>query len=337
MGLDTASVMFLCGARSAGVDFTRTAMIGRQSFFPEPAALGRVFGALGIDEDANKFAREHAYGERFFSLLGAQEITSLDYSSYEDASVIHDMNLPVPHELRDRFSVVYDGGTIEHVFNIPQAFKNCMDMVEVGGHFVQTNVANNWTGHGFWQFSPELLFRMFTPANGFEIEAVLMHEVVPGGAWYAVADPDEIKSRVELRNNVPTYILTVARRVSRAEIFAKPPIQSDYVGLWERSEQSRSKAPQSPAPRRARSKAGVRDSKAWQRFLPSAVKRALQKLTIIKPDPPEKGTFQDSCYQRISEEALLGGELTFGRPAGLASPPHFAEARTKQAKVPQTG
>jgi hypothetical protein len=337
MGLDTASVMFLCGARSAGVDFTRMAMIGRQSFFPEPAALGRVFNALGIDEDADQFVLKHAYGERFFSLLGAQEITSLDCSSYEDASVIHDMNLPIPGELRQRFSVVYDGGTIEHVFNITQAFKNCMEMVEVGGHFVQTNVANNWTGHGFWQFSPELLFRMFTPANGFEIEAVLMHEVVPGGAWYAVADPDEIKSRVELRNNVPTYILTVARRASRAEIFATPPIQSDYVGLWQRTEQAKRKSPTAPVPRRARSKAAKRDARAWQRYLPSAVKRALQGLALIKPDPPEKGTFQDSCYKRISEAALLRGELAFDRRAGKVSPPHFAHVELNQSKARQTG
>ena len=43
MGLDTSSVMFLCAARSMGVDFTDTAMIGRQSFWPDPAELRRVF------------------------------------------------------------------------------------------------------------------------------------------------------------------------------------------------------------------------------------------------------------------------------------------------------
>jgi len=337
MGLDTASVMFLCGARKFGVDFSRTAMIGRQSFFPEQAALGRVFRTLGIAEDPDEFVRKHAFGERFFSLLGAQEITSLDCSSYEDATVIQDLNLPIPGELRERFSVVYDGGTIEHVFNIPQAFKNCMEMVEVGGHFAQANVANNWTGHGFWQFSPELVFRIFTPANGFQIEAVLMHEVVPGGAWYAVADPDEIQSRVELRNSVRTYILTVARRVARAEIFAAPPIQSDYVGLWERREQARRRSPQAPLPRRAQANAAKNDSKAWQRYLPILVKRALQRLNFIGPDPPEKGTFQDSCYQPVSEEALLCGKLAFDKRGGPTSSPHFAHAKLNQSKARQTG
>lgn len=337
MGLDTASVMFLCGARNSGVDFARTAMIGRQSFFPDPAALGRVLAALGVDENPTDFVRDCAYGERFFSHLGAQEITSVDYSSYENASVIHDMNLPIPGELRERFSVVYDGGTIEHVFNIPQAFKNCMEMVEIGGHFAQANVANNYSGHGFWQFSPELLFRIFTPANGFQVEAVLMHEVVPGGAWYAVADPDEIKSRVELCNSARTYILTVARRVSREEIFAKPPIQSDYVGLWQRAQPPKRNLPPAAAARRKRSKAAKNKAQAWQRYLPKAVKQALQRLKLLAPDPPEKATFRDPCYQPISEAALLRGELAFVRPAGQAPPPHFGQAGASQAKARQAG
>jgi hypothetical protein len=69
-----------------------------------------------------------------------------------------------------QFSVVYGAETIEHVFNILQAFKNCMEMVCVSGHF---NVANNYMGHGFWQFGPELIYRIFSRENGFQIKAVL--------------------------------------------------------------------------------------------------------------------------------------------------------------------
>ena len=204
MGLDTSSIMFLCAARSMGVDFGSTAMVGRQSFWPDEAALRRVFSVLGIDRDAADFLRQHEYGEEFFSLLGAHHVDSVDLSPYERATILHDMNLPLPVELRERFTLVYDGGTLEHVFNIPQAFKNCMEMVRVGGHFTQVNVANNFAGHGFWQFSPELIFRMFSEQNGFRLEAVLMHEVTPGGAWYLVSDPDDLRQRVQLCNDQPT-------------------------------------------------------------------------------------------------------------------------------------
>lgn len=243
MGLCTASVKFVCAAKSFGVDFDDFLMIGRQNLFlPSPDALQRVFSVLGIDQDAADFLRKNKFGEAFFTLMGAREVSSLDYSSYQDATIIHDMNLPAPDHLRGRFSVVYDGGTIEHVFNCPQALKNCMEMVRVGGHFMQVNIANNFVGHGFWQFSPELIFRALSAANGFQVEAVLLHEVVPdkgwiskNDAWYAVADPDEVRGRVELCNSFPTYICTIARRIADVEIFAQLPQQSDYVTVWNQS------------------------------------------------------------------------------------------------------
>ena len=72
MGLDTAAVMFLCGAKAAGVDFSRTLMIGRQWLFPEVGALQRVFSALGAPHDAQQFLRDNEYSEKFFSVLGVR-------------------------------------------------------------------------------------------------------------------------------------------------------------------------------------------------------------------------------------------------------------------------
>lgn len=294
MGLDSASVMFLCAAKSLGVDFTRTAMIGRQSFCPDAATLRRVFSILGINHNAEDFLRANSYGERFFSLLGAKELTSIDYSSYEGANTIHDMNVPIPDALQEQFSVVHDGGTLEHVFNVPQAFKNCMEMVQIGGHFTQVNVANNYMGHGFWQFSPELLFRAFSAANGFQIEAVLLHEVVPGGSWYKVTDPDEIHVRVELCNYAPTYILTVAKRLARTAIFSPPPLQSDYVAHWDRV-----------ANKELQSVVNGPIGSWW--YPPGPIKRALKAVFNRLPN---LGGFDRACYKRIDEDALLRGKLT---------------------------
>src|SRR5262245_5113042 len=176
MGLDSSAVLFLCAAKSFGVDFARTLTIGRQSLFPSEAALGRVFSVLGNREDVKRFLGENKFGERFFSLLGAQDVASIDCSSYESATIIHDLNYRIPDDLRSRYSVVYDGGTLEHVFNIYEALKNSMDMVEPGGHFLQASVANNFMGHGFWQFSPEMLFRAFSADNGYQVEAMLLRE-----------------------------------------------------------------------------------------------------------------------------------------------------------------
>lgn len=310
MGLDTASAMFLCAAKSLGLDFSHTAMIGRQAFFPDPSALQRIFSVRGIPQAAEEFLRRNSYSEPFFSLLGAAEVVSLDYSDYEGAGLVHDMNQPIPSDWREKFSVVHDGGTIEHVFNAPQAFQNCMEMVRIGGHFTQVNVANNFMGHGFWQFSPELLFRVFSPANGFRIQAVLLHEVVPGGAWYLLRDPAEMHARVELCNNLPTYVLTIAQRMARTDIFHPAPQQSDYVESWNQAAgASPPAAKDHPADVRS-GRAGSRG--AWRQSVPEPIRRVLR--TILRRRPPADAAirrgFDAACYRRIPEDALLRGELT---------------------------
>lgn len=313
MGLDTPSVKFLCAAKRLGVDFTTTAMIGRQVFFSNTTAVARVFSALGVEENADNFVREnnHSFAEPYFRLLGARSIISLDYSPYEAATNLHDMNLPIPDSLRERFTAVHDGGTLEHVFNAPQALKNCMEMLQIGGHFLQVSPANNYMGHGFWQFSPELVFRVFAPANGFRIRAVLLHEVVPDGKWYTVTDPDRTHSRVELCNAVQTYILTVAQRVAAAEIFATPPQQSDYVALWKASPEKPFEPGADPVRPSLLSQASVA-AKQSLGHLPPRLKKALRAAWTPLPRRRARPTqgFVLPYYRQITEEQLLRGELS---------------------------
>jgi hypothetical protein len=307
MGLDTTSVDFVCAAKSFGVDFTDTLMVGRQDLIVPPAQLQRVFSILGIDRDAEAFVREHRYGEGFFSLMGASNVSSMDYSSYEEAAIIHDLNLPISADLRGRYSVVYDGGTLEHVFNVTQALKNCMEMVRVGGHFLQVNMANNFMGHGFWQFSPELIFRAFSPANGYQVEAVFLREVLPYGGWigrndiwYKVLDPDEIRQRVELCNAFRTYIVTIARRVADVEIFAQPPQQNFYSGAWEQHDRKKAEP---VAVSKSSGSADVAPRRSWRRFVPAQIKRLLRSL---RPTP---NPFDRPYFKPIREQDFLQGKL----------------------------
>lgn len=69
----------------------------------------------------------------FFKLLGVAEVMALDYSDYEGADIIHDLNYPVSANLKDRFDLIVDGGTIEHVFDVRQSFMNIAAMLRPGG------------------------------------------------------------------------------------------------------------------------------------------------------------------------------------------------------------
>ena len=69
-------------------------------------------------------------------MMGAASIASIDASDYENASFIHDLNLPLPEQMKNKYSAAIDFGTLEHVFNYPQALKNAMESVATGGHFL---------------------------------------------------------------------------------------------------------------------------------------------------------------------------------------------------------
>ena len=303
MGLDTTAVKFVCAAKSVGVDFRDTLTVGRQNFISTPSALKRVFDVHDIQDDPKEFVRKHRFADEFFIRMGAERADSLDYSDYQNASVIQDMNSPILDELKSRYSVVYDGGTIEHVFNIPQALKNCMEMVSVGGYFLQANIANNFMGHGFWQFSPELVFRSLSAENGFEIVAVLLHEVLPDAGWvcrneewYLVTDPDDVGERVELRNRFPTYILTIAKRTAEVEVFKNPPQQSDYSRVWhDHSTNSCGNTTQH----------GVRSS--LKKSVPPWAKDVWHRMHRFQKSL--RGPFRRPYYSKIKESDLLHGRF----------------------------
>ena len=61
------------------------------------------------------------YQEPLLKLLGVVDLTVIDYSSFEGANYIHDLNYPVSANLSGRFDLVIDGGTLEHIFNLPMA------------------------------------------------------------------------------------------------------------------------------------------------------------------------------------------------------------------------
>ena len=166
-----------------------------------------------------------------FRLLGAVQTESFDASDYEGASCAVDFNPPIPPAYAESFTAVVDSGTLEHVFNFPEAIRNCMQMVQLGGHLVSITNVNNLAGHGFYQFSPELFYRVLSENNGFTVTRLLVTET-SSPHWYEVTDPVDARRRVQLRTFRPTYLCVVARRTAVKPIFAVPPQQSDYVAQW---------------------------------------------------------------------------------------------------------
>ncbi len=245
MGLDTNGIKFLLSSRKKGVSFENTLMVGRQILnldFKELKENLQGFGLYKSDDQVEGFlTASRGYGEEFLRFLGAQKIDSLDYSDYEGANLLQDMNLGIPEELKGKFSTVLESGSLEHIFNFPTAMANCMEMVAEGGHLLIITPVNNIMGHGFYQFSPEVFYRVLNEANGFIIEQMLIFEYSPEEKWYQVEDPKKVRCRVELMNSSATYLCLRARRLKEIPVLQRSPYQSDYEDAWEGRENYYSK------------------------------------------------------------------------------------------------
>lgn len=234
MGLDSELVRLLLEAKRAGVSYRRCLTLGRQHYFVGNTETRTLFREFGID--ARRFPKVFSeerprYSEPFWEALGAERLESLDASGFEGATVVHDLNQPAPANLVEAFDAMCDAGTLEHVFQFTTAIRNCMEMVAVGGHLLLFTTANNYFGHGFYQFSPELFYRVLSPANGFQVERMVAVEYGPFRKHYEVADPEAIRRRVNLINSFPVLLFVQARRKERTPIFAQTPQQSDYVAM----------------------------------------------------------------------------------------------------------
>lgn len=244
MGVDHYTARFLLQARAAGHGFGRTLTIGRQNFFVTRPQLDRLAGEFGFD--SLEFLKSHrsedlVYLEPFLAkVVGAGGVESIDASGYEAATHIHDMNRPLPEGLRGQFETVIEAGSLEHIFNFPTAIGNLMGALKPGGKlFIQTP-ANNYFGHGFYQFSPELFYRVLSEENGFRVERMeLLEHFYPCHFFqtplYQVADPAKVGKRVQLVNKTPSLLMIEATRIEVVEPFRTTPQQSDYVPLWDSS------------------------------------------------------------------------------------------------------
>lgn len=241
MALSFNSVKFLFWAKNLGVGFNRMATLGHQGFSCTPRMFRQALRDFNLPASEKEIDRcyqrepcEALFADQFFQFLGAKEAVAVDYSDFEGANLLHDLNVPFPETMRGQFDVVLDGGTLEHIFDFPAALKNCLELLSVGGHFITTDVpANSLMGHGFYQFSPELFFRVFNAENGFILRKIVLYKAARKDAsFYEVSDPAVVGRRVELASSEPVMMALLAQRTALLPILTRAPQQSDYAAAW---------------------------------------------------------------------------------------------------------
>jgi hypothetical protein len=220
MGIDVHALNFIRYAEKRQ-PLGSVATIGRQGLHIGSAKLRHIFPS----------ARNYGpYCEQFLiDLLGATKVESFDNSDYEQATHIADMNVPI--ECAVTYDTVLDAGTLEHIYNAPQALRNISTMCAEGGQILHILPANNQCGHGFWQFTPELFYSLYSQANGYSETTLFLASLDNEAHWYEVEAPSN-GQRIIIQSVGPLYVLCRTKRGSRVSHDCVQ--QSDYVYAWDR-------------------------------------------------------------------------------------------------------
>lgn len=231
MGIDYTSLEAILLSQKNVTKKDRMLTLGRQHVHIDQATFDHTIRNNRTDPSGF-----YSYNsENMFHKLGFGKVDSLDYSDYEGATIIHDMNKKI--EVKTPYDYIYDGGTIEHVFNTAQVLENVIDLLEVGGIFCSVTCNNNLSGHGFYQFSPEFFLSSFTRKYGMELLSLHLAQVNSDpSSWldvksYGSDSTGRNMSKFDSTNMV--YIVAVAKKIScqRESLIQIPPQQHSYEDI----------------------------------------------------------------------------------------------------------
>jgi len=217
MGIDLHALNLIdLTARRAPLGAVLT--IGRQSMSVPFDIVRKRLGAPLQESD---------YCEELLLALDASSVESIDYSAYEGATHVADMGREL--DLPCQYDTLIDAGSLEHVFNVGCAFRNMIALCREGGRILHLLPVNNLSGHGFWQFSSDLIYSIYSEENGFSETEVYYASSLDTERWYKVP---EAKSgvRVEVVSIEPIILLCTTRKV--VEINDLSVVQPFYTRQW---------------------------------------------------------------------------------------------------------
>lgn len=163
--------------------------------------------------------------------FGATSVQSLDYSDFEGATITRDLNESI--QLDRQFDTVLDFGTTEHIYNIKTVYENVKALCKQGGGVIHLLPANNFCGHGFYQFSPMFFRSVYGPSSGFDFDSMYLAKMSTDINWFRV-DVVAVTDRFVFYNDYPTTIMVTL--LKHAEGAGSKVQQPDYENRWNGSE-----------------------------------------------------------------------------------------------------
>jgi hypothetical protein len=172
MGIAVSTFKLLCRAlrETHGLGSNATALtLGRQNVLFDRETFVNILIENGYSSSPfGSSGSANVTDSELFAAIGFNVTDSVDVSDYEGASIRHDLNIPFDKSLGREYDLIFDGGTAEHVFNLPVLLGSIHEICKENGIVIHSSPVNNWVDHGFYQFSPTLLTDYYR-CNGWEV------------------------------------------------------------------------------------------------------------------------------------------------------------------------
>lgn len=184
---------------------------------------GDVPSPDGIDTSTREgsFAAARAF---WVNVLAPVQLDPIDLQGELGTAIPHDLNTPAPEWMRNRYDVLVNTGTLEHVFDQRQAWANCHDLVRPGGLMVHGLPWSGWVNHGMYNYQPGFILDLAS-ANGYEIVLLWCTTINPFSFRPVFAGTPDDVLLVDLRRD---SMLHVALRKGPDAPF-RVPMQSGYA------------------------------------------------------------------------------------------------------------
>lgn len=200
MGINAFTAKWMLEHFSDGLfsGMTRIAEFGPQDFlfcrnymkvvaatlFPDPAAAKNFYDKI-FPENSEQCARDSQ--KNFYKALGFSTYKSIDF--YDDrADYQFDINYII--NMRERFDVITNFGTAEHLSNIGSIFASTHNLLNKNGLALFILPAMGHITHGFFNIHP-ILFKALAYYNKYEIVEYTYVDNAQGRALAVEADPQD--------------------------------------------------------------------------------------------------------------------------------------------------
>jgi SAM-dependent methyltransferase len=291
MGIAKGAYRLLLDEKKKGVLKGESVLqLGRQCILFDAKALYKYAAKHGVALDSiePQLSFEAYYKKRgyidditLFKSLGFKQVHSLDYSDFEGADIIWDLNQPIPEKYWGRFDLIYDGGTAEHVFDFPQVLKNIHLLLKPGGIVIHASPSNNHVDHGFYMYSPQVYFEYYD-VNRYRIVTSQIIEYSPNSkkSWSIYAYQPGVLDKLSYGNFGKKMLLIhlVAKKVAISTSGVVPQ-QGSYLRAWHGQQK---KVPSHKEKIHPLKRLGISLKKKYARRAPFFVKRLIARRTISK-------------------------------------------------------